>query len=58
MRHLKAADFLDELGHRQSDDSDLLVYYVNPPLGIMEVSSDDANAVLYTRTTLLLIGSN
>ena len=42
VRHLKAADFLTKLGHGQSD---LFVDYVTPPFDIMEVLSDDVNAV-------------
>ena len=44
----KVADFLAKLGHGQSDP---FVYYVTPPFSIMEALSDDANAVLYNRTT-------
>ena len=44
----KAIDFLAKLGHSLSEP---FVYYMTPHFGIMEVLSNDANAVLYNRVT-------
>ena len=44
----KAADFLAKLRHSLSEP---FVYYMTPPFGIMEVLSNDANAVLYNRAS-------
>ena len=46
----QSADFLAKLGHCLSEP---FVYYMTPPppFGIMEVLSNDANAILYNRAT-------
>lgn len=44
----KAADLLVKLGHSQCDP---FVYYVAPPLDIMDVLSADSNTVICTHLT-------